>query len=73
MFIDNWHALYVSKIETHLGGGSVMRKKRPAKRNIGIEAHPDVINKWKETEQIETAKKKIIDKLLLLYKRSKVT
>ncbi len=44
------HEVY---IETHLGGGSVMRKKRPAKRNIGIEAHPDVISKWKETEQID--------------------
>lgn len=28
-------------IETHLGGGSIIRKKRPAKRNITIELNPD--------------------------------
>ena len=44
------HEVY---IETHLGGGSAMRKKRPAIRNIGIEANPDVVNKWKETEQVD--------------------
>ena len=37
-------------IETHLGGGAVIRKKRPAKRNIAIELNPDVIDKWHETE-----------------------
>ena len=40
-------------IETHLGGGSIIRKKRPAKRNIAIELNPDVIKKWKETEQFD--------------------
>ena len=40
-------------IETHLGGGSIIRKKRPAKQNIAIELNPDVIKKWKETEQFD--------------------
>jgi len=38
-------------IETHLGGGSIIQKKRPAKKNIAIELNPDVIKKWNETEQ----------------------
>ena len=33
-------------IETHLGGGAILRKKRPARRNIGIEIDPEVIGKW---------------------------
>jgi DNA adenine methylase len=38
-------------IETHLGGGAVLRYKRPAKRNIGIEIDSDVIEKWKNNAQ----------------------
>ena len=34
------HEVY---IETHLGGGAIMRNKRPALRNIGIEIDPKVI------------------------------
>lgn len=34
-------------IETHLGGGAVMRNKRPALEQIGIDIDPAVINKWK--------------------------
>ena len=30
-------------IETHLGGGAIMRNKRPALRNIGVDIDPDVI------------------------------
>ncbi len=37
------HEVY---IETHLGGGAIMRKKRPARRNIGIELDAEVIGKW---------------------------
>ena len=37
------HEVY---IETHLGGGAVMRNKRPAGRNIGIEMDLKVIEKW---------------------------
>jgi len=37
------HRVYV---EAFLGGGSVMRKKRPAKLNIGIDKDPGVIHKW---------------------------
>ena len=35
-------------IETHLGGGAVMRNKKPAKRNIGIDLDSSVIQKWSE-------------------------
>lgn len=34
------HATY---IETHLGGGSIMRRKRPAVRSIGIDLNADVL------------------------------
>jgi len=43
------HEVY---IETHLGGGSIMGNKRPAKRNIGIEIDPRVIEKWTNEEQV---------------------
>ena len=38
------HEVY---IETHLGGGSVIRNKLPARANIGIEIDPKVIEKWR--------------------------
>jgi len=44
------HEVY---IETHLGGGAVMRHKRPARRNIGIEIDPEVIGKWSAMKGIE--------------------
>lgn len=37
------HRVY---IETHLGGGSVMRNKLPAERNVGIDADDRVISAW---------------------------
>lgn len=37
------HSVY---IETHLGGGSVLRHKRPAKRNIAIEVDERVLAAW---------------------------
>lgn len=37
------HRVY---IETHLGGGAVMRHKKPAATNIGIDADSDVITAW---------------------------
>lgn len=37
------HRVY---IETHLGGGAVMRHKLPAERNIGIDADPKVVIAW---------------------------
>ena len=37
------HEVY---IETHLGGGAVMRNKRPAESNIGIEIDPEVVGMW---------------------------
>lgn len=41
------HEVY---IETHLGGGAVLRHKRPAGRNIGIERNGQVINRWRRRE-----------------------
>lgn len=38
------HEVY---IETHLGGGAVIRNKLPARKNIGLEIDPKVIKKWK--------------------------
>jgi DNA adenine methylase len=37
------HKVYV---ESHLGGGAVMRRKRPAQHQIGIDIDPSVIAKW---------------------------
>lgn len=33
-------------IESHLGGGSVLRNKSPANHSIGIDKDPQVISKW---------------------------
>lgn len=38
------HSTY---IETHLGGGAVLRHKRPARRSIGIDFDPKVVEDWK--------------------------
>ncbi len=38
------HRVY---IETHLGGGAVLRHKRAALRNIGIELDPRVLEAWR--------------------------
>lgn len=40
-------------IETHLGGGSIMLKKRSAERNIGIEIAPEVIEIWRKENSLE--------------------
>jgi len=37
------HRVY---IETHLGGGSVLRHKLPAEESIGVEIDPAVVAKW---------------------------
>lgn len=37
------HEVY---IESHLGGGAVMRNKRPAKYSIGIELDPVTLKRW---------------------------
>ena len=39
-------------IETHLGGGAVMRHKRPATTNIGIDADASVLDSWAQTPGI---------------------
>lgn len=38
------HEVY---IETHLGGGSIIRNKLPARQNIGIEIDPTLIGTWR--------------------------
>lgn len=42
------HEVY---IESHLGGGAVIRNKKPALRNIGIEIDPKVLAKWREEDK----------------------
>ena len=39
------HQIY---IESHLGGGAVMRNKKPALRNIGLDLDPKVIKQWEQ-------------------------
>lgn len=42
------HNIY---IETHLGGGAIMKHKRPAGKSIGIDADLSVINMWQQSAQ----------------------
>jgi site-specific DNA-adenine methylase len=42
------HEVY---IESHLGGGALLLKKRLAKKNIGIEIDPNVIKIWSTTTE----------------------
>lgn len=44
------HATY---IETHLGGGAVLRAKRPAGRTIGIDVDSAVITAWQARADLE--------------------
>ncbi|MCP3679832.1 MAG: DNA adenine methylase [Gammaproteobacteria bacterium] len=44
------HEVY---IETHLGGGAIMRNKLPAGRNIGIELDPKVIQLWRQDNSLD--------------------
>ena len=43
------HSTY---IESHLGGGAVMRHKKPAKLNIGIDRDDRVIERWRELPSV---------------------
>jgi len=45
------HRVY---IETHLGGGAVLRTKRAAQRSIGIERDPLVIRRWRQHPPADT-------------------
>jgi DNA adenine methylase len=38
------HRVY---IETHLGGGAVLRQKRPAERSFGIDLDASVVERWR--------------------------
>ncbi|CAI2431437.1 DNA adenine methylase [Serratia liquefaciens] len=42
----NLMPVHETYIETHLGGGAVMRNKMPANRNIGIDLDQQVIDLW---------------------------
>lgn len=44
----NLMPIHETYIETHLGGGAVLRHKQLAKRNIGIDSNVKVINTWRE-------------------------
>jgi len=44
------HEVY---IESHLGGGAIMRYKRRAKRNIGIEIDPEIMEIWASRNEID--------------------
>lgn len=44
------HEVY---IETHLGFGGILRNKRRAKRNIGIEIAPAIIKQWRQNEPLD--------------------
>ena len=39
-------------IETHLGSGAIMRYKKPAFRNFGIDIDPAVIESWQPSGNI---------------------
>lgn len=38
---------HTTYIETHLGGGAVLRKKKPANTNIGVDRDPAIIRSWR--------------------------
>lgn len=48
-------------IETHLGGGAVMRAKKAAKRSIGIDIDPAVSRIWNGTADVEIVEGDAVD------------
>lgn len=58
-------------IETHLGGGNIFERKKPAARNIGIDIDADVIAKW-TARQVEGLELHQVDAVAFL-KRFKFT
>ena len=44
------HRVY---IETHLGGGAVMRHKRPAEINFGVDLDPKVLARWRGVPKVQ--------------------
>ena len=50
------HEVY---IETHLGGGAVMRNKRPSRRNFGIEIDPEVIQMLSADNQVGSTRSRV--------------
>ena len=44
------HEVY---IESHLGSGAIMRYKRRARRNIGIEIDPEIMQIWRRRKEID--------------------
>lgn len=45
---------HTTYIESHLGGGAVLRHKLPAERNIGIDSDPYVLARWKDVTPTHT-------------------
>ena len=50
-------------IETHLGGGAVIKNKKPADVNIGIDIDPSVISKWSGNNSIKLVQCDAVDYL----------
>lgn len=44
---------HTTYLETHLGGGAVLRYKRSANRNVGIEIDPKVIESWNDSSEMQ--------------------
>lgn len=51
------HRVY---IETHLGGGAVLRHKTPAARSIGIDADERVVARWRAADGFERPEVELI-------------
>lgn len=50
--IINLMPVHSTYIESHLGGGAVMRHKKPAKINIGVDRDARVIERWREQASV---------------------
>lgn len=61
------HRVY---IETHLGGGAVLRHKRPAEETFGIELDPSVVASWQERGNVVPGLK-VIESDALAFLRSR--
>lgn len=52
------HSVFV---EAYLGAGAIMRNKKPAQMNVGIDLDPVVISAWKDHELASKGKLKLIE------------
>ena len=54
------HKVY---IETHLGGGAVIKNKKPADINIGVDVDPSVISRWSKNDSIQLTQQDALEYL----------